>query len=149
MATYVDTSAVLRLVERRGDVSPVESAMAAQPLCSSLGELECWSAIHKKWHDAEVTLVQRDQLLSSVQELLDAVNIMALDDDVLEEARTLCRRYPLRTLDGIHLATASRADSRLAGRSVTLRFCTADRRQAEAARQHFGQDRVDFVPSWR
>ena len=149
MATYLDTSAVLRLVERRGDVTRVEGAMAAQPFCSVVGELECWSAIHRRWHDGAVTAAQRNRLLNAAQRVLAASDILVLNDEVLAETRVLVRRYPLRTLDGIHLATASQADRRLASASVSLRFCTADGRQAEAARQHFGVDRVDFVPPWR
>lgn len=149
MATYVDTSAVLRLVERRGDVSRVEAAMSAQPCGSALGGFECWSAIHKRWHDGALTVRQRDRLLQVAQRTLDAVDTLVLSDDVLAETRVLARRYPLRTLDAIHLATAAQADRRLARASVSLRFCTADRRQAEFARLHFGAERVDLVPPWR
>jgi predicted nucleic acid-binding protein len=96
-----------------------------------------------------LTPPQRDRLLHAAQQILDAVDILVLDDDVLAETRVLVRRYPLRTLDAIHLATASQADGRLAKASLPLRFCTADLRQAEAARHHFGVDRVDLVPPLR
>ena len=148
MPSYLDTSALLRLVERRGDVSLVEVAMADEPLSSALADLECWSAIHKKWHDKEISEGQRDGLIDRARTLVLAVNLLALDDDVVTETRALTQRYALRTLDGIHLATAVRAWEKLTW-TGGLRFCTADRRQAEAARQRLGEGQVDLVPSWR
>ena len=149
MATYIDTSALLRLVEGHGDTTAVDRAMAAQPCCSTLGELECWSAIHKRWHDGAFPVRMRDRLLDDARTLLEAVDTLTLSEDVLAETRVLVRRYPLRALDAIHLATASMAERRLAGTAISLRFCTADRRQAAVARMHFGDDRVDLVPPWR
>ena len=145
----MDTSALLRLVELRGDTSLVQAAMADEPLSSVLADLECWSSIHKKWHDAEITEQQRDGLIGRSRTLLLAVNLLALGDEVFTETRALAQRYALRTLDGIHLATAVRAGERLMPVRGGLRFCTADRRQAEAARHRLGPRQVDLVPPWR
>jgi predicted nucleic acid-binding protein len=147
--SYLDTSAVLRLVEDRGDVSLVRAAMADEPLSSTLSDLECWSSIHKKWHDGAITADQRDELLDRARTVLLAVNLLSLDEDVLTETRALTRRYALRTLDGIHLATAVRAHPLLMSAPGGLRFCTADRRQADAARHRLGPGQVDLVPPWR
>jgi predicted nucleic acid-binding protein len=147
--TYVDTSALLRLIEDRGDVAAVRAAMADTPLTSTLVDVECWASIHKKWHDREITATQRDALLVAVGAVLLAVNLLALNEDVLTETRVLTQRYPLRTLDGIHLATAVRAQGPLTRAAGGLRFCTADRRQADAARECLGSAQVDFVPPWR
>jgi hypothetical protein len=82
--TYIDTSAVLRLVERRGDYSLAEVALRDSPTTSELATLECWASIHKRWHDGSIGL--------------------------------------------------------------KIRFCTADSRQATAARGLFGVSEVDLLP---
>ena len=149
MPTYLDTSALLRMVENRGDLAKVDAALRGEPLTASLAELECWAAINKKWHDGEITAPQRDELLAVATTLLEAVNLMTTDDEVLTEAFAMTRLHPLRTLDGLHLASAEVANRVLLRRGHAVRFCTADRRQADAAARHFGADQVDFVPPWR
>jgi predicted nucleic acid-binding protein len=149
LPTYVDTSALLRVVENRGDTSKVEAALGAEPITSSLAELECWTSLHKKWHDGELDSAQRDLLLDAAKRLLETVDLLSLDEEVVNEALTLTRLYPLRTLDGLHLATAAVAGRLVAPRGYTLRFCTADQRQAAAAERHLGAEQVDLVPPWR
>ena len=149
MPTYLDTSALLRVVENRGDITKVEEGLRGEPLSSTLAELECWAAVHKKWHDGEVTAGQRDELLAAARYLLESVNLMSLDAVIFGEAFAMTRLHPLRTLDGLHLGSAAVAQRELLPRGLTLRFCTADRRQAEAAERHFGAEQVDVVPPWR
>src|SRR5260221_406331 len=81
--------------------------------------------------------------------LLECVNLMSLDAVIFGEAFAMTRLHPLRTLDGLHLGSAAVAQRELLPRGLTLRFCTADRRQAEAAERHFGAEQVDVVPPWR
>ncbi len=69
--------------------------------------------------------------------------------DTLSEARGVSARYPVRTVDALHLATAIGADQRLRPAGLHMRFCTADAQQAAAARGLFGASEVDFVPPWR
>jgi predicted nucleic acid-binding protein len=59
--------------------------------------------------------------------------VVAATEAVFESAEALVARYPLHTLDAIHVASALAAAQR-AGRS-TFQFWTADRQQAEAARR--------------
>jgi hypothetical protein len=80
--TYLDTSALLRVVENRGDISKADAVLRGEPLSSSLAELECWASIHKKWHDGELTAPQRDELLAAARALLECVNLMSVDEDV-------------------------------------------------------------------
>jgi predicted nucleic acid-binding protein len=150
LPTYLDTSALLRLVERRGDVSLVDVAMRDSPTTSELADLECWASVHKRWHDGEITLAVRDQLLHAVQdEALAPTILLKIDSDTLNEARSVAARFPVRTLDALHLATALVADRRLRPTGLQMRFCTADSHQAAAARGLFGASEVDFVPPWR
>ena len=106
-------------------------------------------SIHKRWHDAEITLSERDALLAAARrEALDACALLTVSGDVLAEARSVATRFPLRTLDALHLATAALAGRRLEA-AGGLRFCTADARQAAAARGLFGEAQVDLLPPWR
>jgi hypothetical protein len=145
--TYIDTSAVLRLVERRGDYSLAEVALRDSPTTSELATLECWASIHKRWHDGSITRGARDRLLQAVQgHALGAAILLSIDSDALAESRSVASRYPIRTLDAIHLGTAVVADRRLRPIGLKIRFCTADSRQATAARGLFGVSEVDLLP---
>lgn len=147
--TYVDTSALLRLVEWRGDRSMIDRAMQDAPLSSTLAQLECWSALHRQCHDGEITVERRNERLQRAEQLLRLIDLVPIDEGVVERARDLTRRHPLRTLDGLHLATAVVSGRLLELRGHHVRFCTADRRQAQAAEQELGTARVDLVPPWR
>lgn len=149
MPSYVDSSALLRLVEFRGDRSLVERAMQDAPFSSTLTQLECWSTLHKRCHDRELTEATRDERLQRTDALLGTMDLVPLEEDVINGARELARRHPLRTLDGLHLATAVVAARLLEPRGMGVRFCTADRRQAAAAAVEFGTTQVDLVPPWR
>lgn len=149
MPTYIDTSALLRAVEQRGDRTKVDAAFRDDPISASLTELECWTSLHKKFLDGEIDATRRDAQLRTATALLGGIALVGLDEDVMAEAFNLTRLHPLRTLDGLHLAAASVSRRALIQRGYALRFCTADRRQAQAAEQHFGADQVDLVPPWR
>jgi predicted nucleic acid-binding protein len=147
--TYLDTSALLRIVEKRGDYAVVDAALRNEPISSTLAELECWASVHKKWLDGEIDAALRDGYLEAATSLLSSVQLLAMDEEVLADAFTLTQIHPLRTLDGLHLATAAVARRVAQRRGVQVRFCTGDRRQAQAAERHFGAEQVDLVPSWR
>lgn len=108
-------------------------------------------SIHKRWHDGEVTLAERDLLLGDItSQVLDPCLLLRIEPDVLAEVPAVASRFPLRTLDAVHVATAVLADRRLrGGPGAELRFCTADRRQAVAASGLLGSSRVDLLPPWR
>jgi hypothetical protein len=57
--------------------------------------------------------------------------------------------HPLRTHDGLQIATANTAEQHTRRHSSALHFCTADRRQSDAAAAIFGRQPVTFVPPWR
>jgi predicted nucleic acid-binding protein len=148
MPAYVDTSALLRMVEGRGDCSLVEAAFREVAMSSELAELECWVAIHKRWHDGELSLGERDRLLDATRRrAIDPLVLLRMDGDVQAEARGIAGRFPVRTLDALHVATALLADRRTRPTGRSLRFCTADVRQAAAARGVLGTAQVDLLPS--
>lgn len=149
MPAYLDTSALLRAAEERGDLAAVHSALRDHPITSSLARLECWASVHKRHLDGEIDLRTRDQLLDRCDDLLQNVEVVALNQEVLSAAFSVTAAHPLRTLDGLHLASAMLTQRLVERRGHRIRFCTADRRQAAAAAREFGESNVDLVPPWR
>jgi predicted nucleic acid-binding protein len=150
IANYVDTSALLRLVYRHGDCSLVDHALQEQPTSSVLTRIEARVSILRRWHNAELSRHDSEQLIEAVESTaFDAMRLVALDDAVLAGSITAAERFPLRTLDSLHIASAVLAERRLARRGHQLRFCTADEKQADAAVALFGPQNVDLLPPWR
>lgn len=146
IATYVDTSAVLRLVYGHGDRALAEEALRTHPTSSILARVEARVSTLRRWHAGEISRPRCERMLGLADShAFDSMELLALDEGVLAEATGLAERFPLRTLDGLHLASAVLADRRLARRGHVLRFCTADLQQADAAVTLFGDDRVDLL----
>ena len=150
LATYLDSSALVRLIVREGDVGDVEAAMHQGPTSSVLAKLEMQAAIYKRWHDRLIDAAARDGFLAGVASDIEPVLAFTpLDGGVFVEARAVVQSYSLRTLDAIHLATARIVERRAKRHGARFHFCTADRRQAAAAEAVFGAERVMMVPPWR
>ncbi len=150
IATYIHSSAFLRLIMQQGDVSAVERALGANPTSSTLAGLEIRAAIFKQWHDGQISEGERDTLLVvSEQHILVNLALLDLGPETVSEAQNVVARHSLRTLDALHVATAIQANRYLRRRGARLEFVTADRRQSEAAREIFDPDSVTFVPPWR
>ncbi len=147
IVTYIDSSAFLRLIMKQGNVSAVEHALGANPTSSTLAGLEIRAAIFKQWHDGQILEEERDTLLAvSEQRILANLALLDLSPETLSEAGNVVERHSLRTLAALHVATAIRANRYLRRRGARLDFVSADRRQAEAAREIFGTGTVTFVP---
>lgn len=150
IVTYLDSSALLRLIMGHGEISAVALALITNPISSVLTSLEISAAIYKQWHDGQTSEGERDALLAiAEQRILAALALLDLDAEVVSEAQKVVAAHPLRTLDALHVATAIRANRYVRRRGARLAFLTADRRQYEAAREIFGTDAVTFVPPWR
>jgi predicted nucleic acid-binding protein len=118
MADYWDTSCVIKLYCRESDSDTFldKIAAAGEPVkSSSLVEAELFFAFQQKWLRQETSGVTPESLferfLSDVQ--LGRIQLFPLGADVIEESRTVAHLCftampvrPLRTLDGLHLATA-------------------------------------------
>jgi len=139
MSLYWDTSCVLKLYCREAD-SPryLEHAAKSQsPLISSaLLSAELIFAFHQKEFRGELRPGDGDRLYDRY--LSDVARgrflLLPVGDDVRDEARTIAAAcfssapvIPLRTLDGLHLASA-----RLSG---CRRILTTDDRMSKAAQR--------------
>jgi predicted nucleic acid-binding protein len=146
-ATYLDTSVIARLVLREGDLDIAEQAMRTHPMSSLLARLETTAAISRRHHEGMITPEERDTLLAGAQaDVLSALTLLPVDDEVFALARTTVIEHPVRTLDSLHLATALVAERHTRRHGGILRFCTADLRQERVARALFRHDRVLLVP---
>ena len=117
---YVDTSAFLKLFI----VEPGSEAMLQLSL-AHLGNLASSDLLIA---ETIGTLNRRELDVSDAKAALRAVHLMPIRRDILDTAAELSK-FGLRTLDGIHLATAISVKSNLDA------FITFDHKLAEVAQQ--------------
>lgn len=119
MVTYLDASAAAKLVMVERESNALVSWLGAEPtlISSALVRVELARAVRRE-HPVQLARARR---------LLAKVVIREMDDEVLERAGEIAPQT-LRTLDAIHLATAT-----LLGPDLEA-LITYDRRMIEAAR---------------
>jgi predicted nucleic acid-binding protein len=117
---YLDSSALLKLVFEEPETGALEEFLSGWPTraSSAIARIEVLR-ISRRVRDEMVTRHARD--------VIDAVDLIALDARLLVEAAEL-ELLSLRSLDAIHLATALSLQPDLAGMVVY------DRRLSDAAR---------------
>ena len=117
-ATYLDASAIVKLAVREPESATLRRYLRRkQPLVTSaLSRTEVARALLPFGEDTVVRGV----------EVLQRLDVVRINDRVLRAAGTLLP-LDLRSLDAVHLATASQLGEDLA------RFCTYDQRMAGAA----------------
>jgi predicted nucleic acid-binding protein len=139
---FIDSSALLRRVLLEGDVAPVDELLSAGATTSTLAEVEVGVSIMRRRHAGEIDEAQADGCLRSALDLFDRLVRVDLTPAVRKEAIDVARTHRVRSLDAIQLASAA-VQARIGRRhGNTVGFCTADRRQAEAARSIFGERRT-------
>jgi predicted nucleic acid-binding protein len=146
IATYLDSSALVRLCVGEGDLSSVEEAMAGLPITSVLASVEVPIAIEARFHRGQIGADDRDELLEAADEILTSVGKIGLSSMARREAVAVARGRLLRALDAIHVGTAVVVNRQQQRRGNALRFCTGDLRQGEAAAACFGGDKVIVLP---
>ncbi len=120
-ALYMDTSALVKLfVEEDGNdlVSALaEGQMGADVLLvSRLGYTEATVSLSRMVHLGRISAADLPHLLGSLDDYWDqSIQEVDLTEEVLEDARQLAQRFPLRTYDAIHLASAREARRLLRG----------------------------------
>ena len=146
IATYLDSSALVRLCVGEGELSHVEQAMSGLPITSVLAAIEIPIAIEARFHRGQITAGERDELLEIAGEVLTSVGKVGLSAAARREAVAAARGNLLRALDAIHVGTAVVVNRHQQRRGNTLLFCTGDLRQGEAAAACLGRDRVTVLP---
>jgi predicted nucleic acid-binding protein len=148
IVTCIDSSALLRLVFAEGELLLPQQAMAAHPTVSALVPLEVPCAIEARVLRGEYPAAGRQAARDEAQQLLANLLVVRLTAAVCRATIEVAERHLVRTLDAIHIGTALVLARRQRRHGNTVRFCTADRRQAEVAEALLGAGRVDFVPPW-
>lgn len=126
---YADASALLRLLFLEpGPTLPV--ADGERVVSSQLVAVEMLRAVDRErllghLNDAQTAIKRRE-----LTELLGAIDLAAIDDDVIDRAKASFA-VNVRALDAIHVATAEVLAASAPGES--LEFWTHDERQSTAA----------------
>lgn len=97
---YLDSSAIVKLVVTEPESAALRRELASRPewASSALARVEVFRALRRAAADATT--------LEYAAALLDRIALIAVDDGVLEAA-AVAEPAALRSLDAVHLATAS------------------------------------------
>ena len=140
-ALYLDTSALVKLfvVEDgsalvRGLVRGRSSARAL--LVSRLGYTEASVSLARMVHLGRIPAADLPKHLGALDDYWEeSIQEVELSETVLRDARELAQRFPLRTYDAIHLASAREAKRMLRGAfEGELRFLAFDAGMVNVAR---------------
>lgn len=138
-ACYLDTSALLKLLVDEPGSGKVRAAVrnASGLVCSRLGHTEAAVSLARMVHLGRLSAADLPHLLGSLDDYWDqSIQEIAISEEVLAQARNLAQRFPLRTYDAIHLASAREA--RVMLRTVSERgmaFLAFDKGLMRAAKE--------------
>ena len=118
---YLDTSALAKLVTQEAETDRLRAYLDARAnairFASALAHAELLRAAHQLG----------DEAVATAREVLARIELVDVSRELLEHAGTLAAGHRLRTLDAIHVATATVAGDRLEA------LVTYDLRIAQAA----------------
>ncbi len=118
---YLDTSALAKLVTLEAETERLRAYLDANAnvirFASALAHAELLRAAHQLG----------DEAVATAREVLARIELVDVSRELLEHAGTLATGHRLRTLDALHVATATVAGDRLAA------LVTYDARMAQAA----------------
>ncbi len=130
MNVFLDSSALAkRYVEERGSDRVATILDAATSLSASvLAPPEVVSALCRRRREKALTSAQYIRARAALFEDLTDVRVIAVTDQVVARAVRLLERWPLRSSDSLHIASAAECECDL--------FASADDRQTNAARAY-------------
>ena len=120
-ALYLDTSAFVKLFVQEDGSERVRALTGGRMgadvlLVSRLGYTEAYVSLARMVHLGRITAAEFPNLQGSLDDYWDqSIQEVELTKEVLEDARQLAQRFPLRTYDAIHLASAREAKRMLRG----------------------------------
>ncbi|MGI9004036.1 MAG: type II toxin-antitoxin system VapC family toxin [Pseudonocardia sp.] len=131
---YLDSCALVKLVRDEDDSVALQSWLDERPdepaITSELARTELLRVIRRNNHTDQGIVIDPDALaaeLAAAAEIIDGMSMLAVTTEVLDGAGAI-ESPMLRTLDAIHLASATELDP------SDLRVVTYDRRLAECVR---------------
>ncbi len=130
---YFDSSALVkRYVAEPGSAAARGFLMEYRVFSSRLAPLEITAAVRRRHHERRISRVQFADILQAVRDDQLYWELADLDRGILRYAEELLRSASVRTLDALHVGSASSTQTAL---GVDLPFVTADARQRDVARQ--------------
>ena len=120
-ALYLDTSALLKIFVDEDGSAQVRALAEGRGsadilLMSRLGFTEASASLARMVHLGRLSAAELPHHLGTLEDYWDqSIQEVELVEDVLEDARQLAQRFPLRTYDAIHLASAREARRMLRG----------------------------------
>ena len=139
-ALYLDTSALVKLFVEEDASAQVRTlakgrSNAAALLVRRLGYTEASVSLARMVHLGRVLAADLPHLLGALEKYWEeSIQEVDLSEDVLRDARQLAQRFPLRTYDAIHLASAREAKRLLSWFDGEVRFLAFDAGLVRAAR---------------
>jgi len=141
-ALYLDTSALLKLFVKEAGSDRVRALVTGRAgadvlLCSRLGRTEAAVSLARMVHLGRSAAADLPRRLGSLDDYWDqSIQEIELLEAVLEDARQLAQRFPLRTYDAIHLASAREGRRMLRGAfEGEVRFLAFDVSLCKAAQE--------------
>ncbi len=140
-ALYLDTSALVKVfADEEGSAQARDLVGGPAPaeilLVSRLGYTEASVSLARMVHFGRIPAADLPKHLGALDAYWEeSIQEVALSEEVLQDARQLAQRFPLRTYDAIHLASAREAKRMLRGVfEGELRFLAFDSGLVKAAR---------------
>lgn len=132
MILYLDSSNIVKLYVEEAGSEELDALLAsAEGIATSriaFAEVRC--ALARKRRDGDVSPADYGEVVTGFRDDWPRFIVVEATQDVVERAGGLCEAHRLRTLDAIHLASASLlADSV----ETPVRFSSSDRRLHKAA----------------
>lgn len=140
-ALYLDTSALVKLFVAEPESVQVRALAGGRGgaralLASQLAYTEAWVSLARMVHLGRLLAEDLPRHLATLTDYWEgSIHAVDLTEDILRDARQLAQRFPLRTYDAIHLASARQA--RLKWRDIfagEVRFLAFDAGLLKAAR---------------
>jgi predicted nucleic acid-binding protein len=141
-ALYLDTSALVKLFAVEEGSALVRTLVSGHSaagllLVSRLGYTEASVSLARMVHFGRIPAADLPKHLGALDSYWEeSIQDVEMSEDVLRDARQLAQRFPLRTYDAIHLASARAAKRMLRGAfEGELRFLAFDSGLVKAAQE--------------
>lgn len=128
---YFDSSALIKhYIDEDGSAQVDRLFAAKQPLITSaLTYAEVYAALHRLRRANAMSGAVLQRLCVSVEDDWQEFSVVELHEEIRQKIPQLCRDFPLRGCDAVHLASALS----IAERGARLQFICADRKLLNAA----------------
>jgi predicted nucleic acid-binding protein len=119
---YWDTSALVKQFIKEVGTGEALALRAETPphATATIAYTETFSAFRRRLREAALKEPQYHEIVRRFLQEWPAYVRINLDESILGRSRTLLERYPLRTLDAIHLASAIELQDQLDEPSVVI-----------------------------